>query len=146
VTEKRLVFARVRCINRATKEFFDRDFWLDLSTLSDGERERMEIMTKRTISGDEFRQVRPLLKEGNWTEALQGGEFDSMGGFAVADYFEDEAGNPLDMIGLAKIMSGEEYPILLHDVRSVLRLGPTGICRKELWTTQTANAWPISFS
>lgn len=138
--EKRLVFSRVRCINRATKEFFDRDFWLDLSTLSDDERQRIERMTERTISGDEFRQVRSLLKEGNWTDAFQDGDFDSMGGFAVTDYFEDEEGNPLDMMGLAKIMSGEEYSILLHDVRSVLQLGPTGICRKELWNTQAANA------
>jgi hypothetical protein len=58
----------------------------------------------------------------------------------VSDYFEDEAGNPLNMVGLAQILTGKEDPILLYDVRSVLRLGPTGICRKEGWTTESANA------
>jgi hypothetical protein len=140
VAGKKLVFARVCCINRATKEFFDRDFWLDLSTLPDGQRACIEELTKKTISPEEFVQVRPFLKEGTWADGLQPGDFDSMKGFAVTDYFEDEAGNALDMIGLAKIMSGEEYPILLHDVRSVLRLGPTGICRKEQWSTESANA------
>ncbi len=60
-------------------------------------------------------------------------------GFALTDYFEDENGNPLDLIGLAEIMSGDEYPILLYDVGSVLRLGPVGIVRKELWDTDAAN-------
>ncbi len=135
---KRLVFVRVRCINRSTKEFFNRDFWLDLSTLPADKREHVERL-KGTVGPDEFVEIRGLFKEGNWRDEFQGDSFDSMGGFAVSDYFEDEAGNPLDMIGLAKIMSGQEYPILLYDVRSVLRLGPTGITRKDQWSTESAN-------
>jgi len=57
----------------------------------------------------------------------------------IPDDFEDEAGNGLEPVDLVKIMSGEEYPIMPFDVRSVLRLGLSPIVRKELWTTETAN-------
>lgn len=136
---KKLVTAKIRCINRATKEFFDREFWIDLSTLLPADRERFEELSKDSVSPASFIQIRSLLKPGRFPGDMNPGHFDSFRGFTVTDYFEDEAGNPLDMVGLAQILSGQEYPILLYDVRSVLRLGPTGIARKEQWTVESAN-------
>ena len=60
--------------------------------------------------------------------------------FAVTDYFEDDEGQPLDEIGLAQIMTGQEHPILAGHVGSVLRLGPTELQRQELWGVDSANA------
>lgn len=137
---KRLMFARVRCISRATKQFFDRDFWLDLSTLPETDRERVERMTKGTVNPSDFVQIRPLFTEGSWSTPQHGHGDEVVKAFAVTDYFEDETGNPLDEIGLTQVLTGQEYPILLHNVASVLRLGPTGMVRKEQWTTDTANA------
>ena len=46
----------------------------------------------------------------------------------------------MDEIGLFQILTDQEYPILLRNVVSVLRLGPTGMRRKEQWTVESANA------
>jgi hypothetical protein len=138
MSDKYMIAIRVRCISRATKEFFDRDFWLDLSTVTPEDRALIEQQITGSVTGDEFRRIRHLMHEGEMPRA----EMEDAARyrlFGVTDYFEDEGGTPLDEIGLAQIMSGQEYPIMPGNVRSVLRLGPTGIVRKELWTTEAAN-------
>lgn len=140
MVSKKLVYARIRCINRTTKKLFDRDFWLDLSTLPENEQKNIEKLTRQRVNPVDFWQIRSLFNEGQRIRIVNNIDFDLIYGFAVNDYFEDEAGNPLDEIGLAQILSGQDYPILPHHVGSVLRLGPTGICRKELWTIESANA------
>src|SRR5262249_20324788 len=126
-----LLFMHVRCINRATREFFDRNFWLDTFTLPDTERKWIEERTENTISPAEFLKIRPSLNAGWSPEGFRARNYESISTFSITDYFEDEAGNPLDEIGLAQILSSQEYPVLLFNVGSVLRLGPTGIQRKE---------------
>jgi hypothetical protein len=138
--EKKLLFVRVRCINRVTKEFFGRDFWLELSTLPDAQRRRIEESIKGSLTPADFVAMRPLLQQGMRPAGFKPEDFASFHGTCVTDYFEDEAGNPLDEIALAQIMTGDENPILPFNVGSVLRLGPVGIVRKELWTVESANA------
>jgi hypothetical protein len=72
-------------------------------------------------------------------------EYDRTFGFTVRDYFEDDDGNPLDEIGLYQVITGEEHPIILANVKSVLRLGPTGMERRDLWKTDSANTLAHSF-
>jgi len=140
MSDKVLVNARVRCINKATMEFFDRDFRVDLSTLPASDAARIErLINQRTVRVSDFRPIRSLFlfDQGLYPDNID--DFSSLTGFYVDDYFEDEEGNPLDQIGLVSILTGEEFPILPDNVGSVLRLGPTGIQRKEAWNVQSSN-------
>jgi len=132
---KMLVVGRVRCINRGTKQFFDRDFWLDLSTLQENERERVEEAIKKTVGPAEFVAIRSLFQQGRWPAFGSGQEYAAMKAFALSEYFEDEAGNPLDQIGLAQIVTGQENPILLTGnlVRPHRRYGDESPHHSEQW-------------
>ena len=140
MNRRKFFSAKIRCLNRETKTLFDRYYSLDLSTLKEPERSHVEQVADRKINASEFLQIRPYLTKGELPPDVTCEDFDSFKSIAVVGYFEDEEGNALDEIGLVQILTGEEHPILLSNVVSVLRLGPTGMRRKEQWTVESANA------
>lgn len=136
---REIVFVRIRSINLGTKEMFDRDYWLDKALLSSEDQQRIKVLQdKSRITGTEFNQVKQLFTQGNFPH-FESNEIQSFGGFSVEDYFEDDSGNGHDLVGLMKIATGQENPIILGEPGSVLRLGPSDIVRKELWDVETAN-------
>lgn len=133
------ICAKIRCIDRVSKAFSDRFYWLDLGTLNPAERRRVEAITIGRVRPEAFHELRPLLHAASEPDDFKQKESGSWHLFCVPDYFEDDAGNPLDEIGLIQILTGQEQPVLLNNVGSVLRLGPCGIAHKEVWTVETAN-------
>ncbi|WP_232536159.1 hypothetical protein [Lacipirellula parvula] len=61
------------------------------------------------------------------------------GGINLTDYFEDESGENLDEVDLLAIISGVENPIIMGNVTSVLRLGPSEMLVPEEWGIQESN-------
>ena len=140
MNRRKYLSAKVRCLSRQSKSFFDRYYWVDTSTLLKAERELVEGYAGRKLKASEFLQIRPHLTKTEFPPDVRSEDFASFGSFFVSDYFEDEEGNSLDEIGLFQILTEQEYPIILGNVVSVLRLGPTGMRRKEQWTVESANA------
>jgi hypothetical protein len=145
IIRRRYLSAKVRCVNRQSKTLFDRYYWVDTSTLHEAERGHVEAHARRKLNASDFVQIRPYLTKTELPPDVRSEDFDSFGSFIVWDYFEDEEGNALDEIGLIQVLIDQEYPILLTNVVSVLRLGPTGIRRKEQWTVESSNAFAHFF-
>lgn len=131
---------KVRCLHSETKVFFDRYLLLDWSTLTPDQESNVLTLLDRASSRPEmihyranFREIEQeeldrLFSEARWTRTM-----------TVPEYFEDEYGNSMNVIGLAQRMTGQEYPILVGNPVSVLRIGPTGVQKKDEWSVQAAN-------
>lgn len=131
---------KIRCVNRNTKELFDRTLFLDPSTLPP----------------EESAEAVAVLKGGRWDRRVLNyrGRFRELPATAVEarlddathavvaclpDYFEDELGNPMAPHELVGALTGEAEVLLLGDPRSVLALGPSPVKDKGDWSPQTAN-------
>ncbi|WP_145360084.1 hypothetical protein [Alienimonas californiensis] len=55
------------------------------------------------------------------------------------DYTEDEQGRPISMYEMIQHVSGQEFPIIMGDPGSVLRLGPTPAVNTKKWNVKRAN-------
>jgi len=138
-----LVTAKIRCFNRSTNDFFDRYYFADLGKYTEAEQHRFQTVLARSVNHQSFPGIRDLMREtpeGALPSRIDGPSHH----FFVPDYFEDETGEPIDPIEIAKHLTGEEFPVTF-DVRSVLKLGPTAIERKHLWTQETANEFAHFF-
>jgi hypothetical protein len=132
---------RVSCVNRQTRELFERDLFLDITTAPTEDRRRI----KHILDSDNHRAMlkyRHLFRE----QALPEGERDqkamARGRFSavsLSSYYEDEAGNPLDELRFMQALAGHEDIIIPGNPASVMRLGPTDIARPEKWTLRKAN-------
>ena len=114
---------KVRCFNRAQKDFFDRNLVLDTTCLDPLTRSRVEMcLERRTSQGREILKYRHLFKEGG--PLSSGDEFghDSYCGFAVMDYFEDEDGKEITLTECARIKAGNDTLVVFpghygpHDI------------------------------
>jgi hypothetical protein len=135
-----LIFWKIRCINSQTKLYFDRLLVIKTPDLPLAERQLLLSLTATSPSDPRILQHRQTFKEVS-DEKLS--SFNSLGmnfrNVWLDDYFEDENGKPLNMVGVVRILSGHDDPIILGNVGSVLRLGPAGIKQKEKWTAEKAN-------
>lgn len=137
---REFIHVRIRCLHSTTKQFFDRNYWLELCELTKADQERVrEVKSKSPVSAVEFLGIRGLFRQGDMPPLIPH-QFKRYGGFSVHDYFEDELGKPLDEVGLMQVMTGQEQPIILGNVNSVLRLGPSAMHRQAEWKLETANA------
>lgn len=121
---------RIRCVNRTTRELFDRDVWLDLSTISVDERRRIEHAIERDSRALISYRSRFIERErpDPSPHHCVGQHW-----FTVEWYYEDELGQPLTKFQLLQMVSGQQEFIVLGDPESVLRLGPAGMVRSEQW-------------
>jgi hypothetical protein len=55
-----------------------------------------------------------------------------------ADYFEDENGQPITTYEMIQHVSGQEYPIIVGNPLSVMKLGPVAPRCPETWTSTKA--------
>ncbi|MCG6157504.1 hypothetical protein [Rubinisphaera margarita] len=55
------------------------------------------------------------------------------------EYFEDETGTPISKYEMLQHVSGQEFPIIVGDPETVLKLGPVSAVNIRDWTTQRAN-------
>jgi hypothetical protein len=58
----------------------------------------------------------------------------------ACEHFEDENGTPVTQYEMLQHVTGREFPIIMGEPRSILRLGPTSATNKENWTVAKANA------
>jgi len=118
---------------------FDRYLVLDDSEITDTELQQLLPLVESRKSDYRIPKFRRFFKE------LSKAAFDDLAArrqstvehynsVAIADYFEDDAGNPLDEVDLIQVLSGQEYPVIMGNARSVLRIGPIGLKDKPTWT------------
>ena len=58
----------------------------------------------------------------------------------ATEYSEDETGTPISSYEMIQHVSGQEFPIIVGDPESVLRLGPISAINASDWSTDKANA------
>lgn len=137
-----LFWWKVRGIDTRTRKLFDRYFVFDPpSDLPDEAlRDAREVMDHKRRR-NELVKLRPMFREvemDQLDQVMRG----SRGSSCVspsANYFEDEAGNPLDEIDLIRIRTGQRDPIILGNVKSVLRLPHASIKDPSSWTLEKSN-------
>lgn len=135
----KIITWKVRCIDSATKKFFDRYLRLDWSLLQEDESKEVLALIESHIPvgmlkyRDRFQEFDPATLS---RFAEPGTSFHT---FSVPDYFEDEKGNGLGIIEVMAILSGNPNPILQSNPKSVIRLGPSGIRDREAWSQKTAD-------
>jgi hypothetical protein len=55
------------------------------------------------------------------------------------EYFEDETETPISNYEMIQYLSGQEFPIILGDPKSILRLGPVSPVNDAEWTIEKSN-------
>jgi hypothetical protein len=135
-----LVWWKVRCLNRQHKTFFDRYLVLDWSNLMPEQQAHVLALVEESSSKPEIVQYRRAFREVDQEELGRlYPQAQRTRNVFLPDYFEDEDGQPMGEMGLVQELTGQEYPILLGNPLSVLRLGPTAIRKKEEWSVKVAN-------
>ncbi len=139
-----LVFWKIRCLHRERKEFFDRLLMLDESRLTEEDRERFFAMIGcRSTEAQAFFEFRSCFIEcDDETHDRLAPQAQRVTFGGPSEYFEDENCKPIDDIGIAQVLTGNPDPILRFEPRSVLRLGPSPIAKRDEWSVEKAN--PIS--
>jgi|GEM_PF-2859730 len=124
----RLVW-KVRCLNTKDKSLFDKYRVLDIDELPEDAR----IEVKKSL--DE-RCYGAILKYRDYFREAELLAFEEEGagyGFSIPDYFEDQHGNPLDEYETYRLLSGQEKPIIAGNLKSVIKLGYSGMRKQEEW-------------
>lgn len=135
----------VRGINRRTREQFDRRLVLRNGTVPpDAMRQIRRILRQRRPKRAwEIVRYRGYFAEKTQDDTPREGHDIARGRYCCAtvtpEYFEDEAGNPLDSLGFMRILTGRDDIVVIGDPASVLRIGPTGMAVPERWTLQKSN-------
>jgi len=138
-----------QCINRKTKELFDRQLVFDPSLCAD-DRERLTVYSLLANRSQhrkllEFRKNFREVNEEGLMDYVKEHEQGGFGGVCLDNYFEDEDGNCLDEVDFMAIVSDQSNPIILGNVSSVLRLTPSGMSNAAQWTLETPMILCISF-
>ncbi|MCD6296452.1 MAG: hypothetical protein J7M30_04790 [Deltaproteobacteria bacterium] len=124
---------KVRCIDTETRAFFDKTRVLDSSRLSENKLSKIEaILSKGSHTG--ILSYKKYFKE--ISEPLSDKEmqrYDKFYNVLIPGYFEDQKGNSLDEYALCKILSGQDKPIILGNLNSVIRLGHSTMKLPENW-------------
>ena len=132
---------KIRCVDAATKQMFDR--FLVFDPPETAEREQVEAalnLLNESQSSHKLPTIRQMFRESNEAELaeLQQGAVRGRC-LTVDDYFEDQHGNPFNELGLVSLLSGQEEPIIFGNARSVLRLGPAAIKEGEGASIEDSN-------
>lgn len=139
--QKRYVW-KVRCIDRESKEFFDRYLIFDPTRCQDlSEKDSVESLLQDITKRESLANHRRVFREVSADEVdshMNGrdGEF-----FALSDYFEDDAGRQLNEVELVAELTGNPKPIVLGDVRSILRQAPSNMNSPDSWTVEDSNSY-----
>ncbi|MCA9112099.1 MAG: DUF2934 domain-containing protein [Planctomycetaceae bacterium] len=112
-----LIFWRIRYLDRAARQFNDRDLFLDTSTLPPAQRGAVELLVESedTHNERELLKFRTLFREESATDwsderISAAGEFK---GISLLDYFEDENGNELTHAEMGPILTGSPTAVLV---------------------------------
>jgi len=98
-----------------------------------------------TSCGNEMLQYRHLFEEipDNDLEAFFNVGDRKQRGFECVslaiEYFEDETGKPISSYEMIQHVSGQEFPIIVRDPQSVVKLGPVDPINTSTWTVEKAN-------
>jgi hypothetical protein len=104
-----IVYWKVRCFSRASKDFFDRNLVLDTTSLDPITRSRVEMcLEQRSSQEREILKYRQLFKEGGLPSPGSELRHDSGRIFGITDYFEDEDGKEITLTECARIKTGNE--------------------------------------
>jgi hypothetical protein len=132
---------KIRCIDRSSKTFFDREVVFNSSLARDGDElnEVLEILEHREDRSPlvRYRHVFEEVSEDELNRRSRtqlGADF-----FAIPDYFEDELGNGLDSSDVISIQTGMPAPVLIGDVNSVLKRGRSNMRAPSEWTVENSN-------
>jgi len=112
-----LIFWRIRFLDRADKQFKDRDLFLDTATLSPAKRAAVELLTESKGNQDEreFLKFRSLFREERPADSAEG-RMNYAGGmksFALHNYFENEDGAEITMAEIGPILTGNPGTVLV---------------------------------
>ena len=140
--EQVLILWKVRCIHTQTKNFFDRTLVLDASTLNPQNIADIVTLSKRRPVGRDLLKYRAHFRESAWPSSStinKNTRIREVITISLGDYFEDENGRPMDEIGVCRILTGAEHPIIASNVKSVLQLGPSPIRSKDKWRQEDSD-------
>lgn len=106
-----LIFWKIRCLDRATKEFGDRCLYLETTSLDPVSRAAIELAAEAKSQSDrrKFIRYRHLFKEGDLTNVLDDWQKNPSGAFKTApldEYFEDESGQEISLDDIGRILTG----------------------------------------
>jgi hypothetical protein len=131
----------VRCINRQTKELFDRSLIFDAALCRNADEAR--IIEDILADSNAHRRVvafRHAFRECNESEfAAQAKGASRFGTFSIENYFEDEGCCPLDEVELVAIAKSEPNPVILGNVSSILRQGLSEMRAPSMWSVENSN-------
>ncbi len=65
--------------------------------------------------------------------------FKAVSSFSIPDYCEDELGNPVTHIDMIKIATGNPNPIILGDLKSILKVGLSPMKTPDRWTQKQSD-------
>jgi len=133
-TEMIQVVWKIRCVNSQTKELFDRFLLLDNPRLSEDELNTIVGMVEKSPADRNIVKYRDYFKEVKLNEiSSENKDIIQYYTAFLEDYFEDENGEGMDEIGIIRCLSGQDSPVILGNVRSVLQLGPSSLRNKGRW-------------
>jgi hypothetical protein len=124
-----MIFWKVRCVNRTTKEFGDRYLYVDTETLDLATKAAIEFLADlgSTRSGRDILRFRSIFREGDWQEVVRkfapATEARNVG---PPEYYEDETGNEVTLAQLGPILTGNPNSRLLphgakqHDINLMM--------------------------
>ena len=131
----------VHCIDRESKQMFDRRLLFDPSLCaSDEEVNAIEAILADRKLHRTLTKYRNAFREVDDEELKRAFEkCNSFNGVFVDDYFEDQDGKPMNEIGLPAIISGNTNPVIAGNVSSVIRLGVSGMRDASNWSVDNSN-------
>lgn len=107
---------RIRYFDKTTRQFKDRDLFLDTATLPLAKRAAVELLAESKSSGNdrEFLKHRSLFTEGSWAdwgeERLKA--ISELMSFLLPSYFEDENGDEMTLADIGPILAGDSTTVL----------------------------------
>lgn len=132
---------KVRCVDRSTRQLFDRYLAFDpRPTLPDQELQAaLDILDDRKRR-HELVSLRSHFREVEADELHQLMSH-SAGSACVSphEYFEDDAGNSLDLVALMTIRTGQADPIIAGNLDCVLRLPLASLVNTAGWSVDASN-------
>ena len=133
----------IRCVNRRTKDLFNRQLVFDASLCAeDDERAALYSILADKSQHQKLVAFRRTFREVDEAGLLEYVQKHQRGGFGcvcLENYFEDDGCNQLDEVGLIAMLSGQPDPIILGNVSSVLRLPRSGMLNAAEWTVENSN-------
>ena len=96
------------------------------------QRDRRMLEYRRCFKECDVSKFAPFSADDLWRQPLYFVPFDP-------DYTEDETGAPITQLEMFRHLSGHDDFVLMGDVESVLRFGPTEPINVEAWKSESAD-------